>query len=170
MGEPMPEDLKAAFVARLLDETRQELIRAEGKTSLLLAALIAGGGAVLGGITARAATPLEHPWPVRVTAFCALAAVLAGAVRLASAVWPRLGRSPGGAVDYFGDVASLSDVTSVAQRLDIDKAEIVDRDTRQLWALSRIVMARYRAIRTSMQLIGLGIAFGTCSLLIIAFL
>lgn len=61
MGEPMPEDLKAAFVARLLDETRQELIRAEGKTSLLPAALIAGGGAVLGGITARAATP----WSIR---------------------------------------------------------------------------------------------------------
>lgn len=97
----------------------------------------------------------------------ALVAQAAGIFFLAQAIWPRHRLEHRSHMDYFGDVAATKkNGTSPEERLKglaerlADTEDTVDRDLRQLVALSDIVETKYSNLRHGMVTAGLGLLVG----------
>lgn len=143
-------------VTRMLDETREELSRADSKANLLIAAIVAGGGAAFGGLAHEEVALLQHRLVLAIVFLVGVALVGASVLRLVAAVRPTLKPSPAGRVDYFGDVVRCANAEIVERSLRLTADEIHARNARQLWSLSHVVAKRYRAISTAMSLLGVG--------------
>lgn len=157
------------IVTRMLDETREELSRADSKANLLIAAILAGSGAAFGGLAHEEIALLQHRLALAVVFLFGVALIGASVLRLVTAVRPALGRSPAGRVDYFGDVARCANAEIVERSLRLTADEIHARNARQLWALAHVVTKRYRAISTGMSLLGVGAVVIVTALAIAAF-
>jgi hypothetical protein len=143
---------EAELGARLLREAREELVRADGKASLLLAATTVVAATVLAAILngewrpARLDLCAQFVWWVGVGAGCW------GLVSLAVAVYPRTRRRRGvralGVIAFFGDIAGL-DADQLASALTTTartNSSVVD----QLLRISGIAMTKYRWIRMAL--------------------
>jgi hypothetical protein len=144
---------------RLLDETREELIRADSKASLLLAAVAVVVGAVITGFVSTSVSPLDlepsTQWLFWVGAF----AVGIGTVGLGAAVWPRTGSATAGQARYYRDiVAYKGDIESLKKAVIDESGDGFERDTSQLLSLSEIVQRKYTALRVGMGYTALGAA------------
>ncbi len=150
VGNGSPESSpEAEYTRTLVQETIDEIGRADSKAAMLLA----GGGILIGTGTSAVvadAGRLSHlSTDVRVTLWIALVAAVAGLVFLAMAAYPRTGREqrPGGAIAYFGDVMQASDPgalrAAIRDSLPVHEEVIVQK----LFALSRIVARKYRLIK-----------------------
>lgn len=158
-AEPAPH---LELARTILQEAREELARADGKASILLAAI----GVIIGAIMAAVLGGAWHPhdltnniewlWWVGTTLG------LAGATAFGSAVFPRTTyrskRRPPGIVAYFGDVVGLSEL-QLKQRLaeTANKADTATLD--QVRAISSVVDKKYRAIQVGIICIA---AAGLC--------
>jgi hypothetical protein len=143
----------------LLSETREELTRADGKASLLLAALGIGLSAILGAILAGSWTPfaLRRPYEGIWWAGSAFAGV--SLLCLCAAIFPKVAHKRGtGAVTYFGDVAKLKTVGELGAALKKSVTDPPERTVVQLHVLARLVARKYAFIRVG--LIALGLAIG----------
>ncbi|GAA1923848.1 hypothetical protein GCM10009775_15250 [Microbacterium aoyamense] len=152
------EDPTAALAAEMLDEVATEIDRADQKASLLIGSLGIAFSIVLSATIGGDWSPLALPaagltvWLVG--ALTASASVVAAAL----AVWPRLSKGPGpGAITYWGQVRGMTSPAEVAQALAERGLQPPERTYQQLLVLSAVVQRKYRCIRWSMVLAGVGI-------------
>ncbi|MEA2676619.1 MAG: hypothetical protein QOJ81_760 [Chloroflexota bacterium] len=152
------------YTERLLTETREELVRADTKASLLFAVSGVLLAAFLAGVINGEWTPGDlDKWATGVFALGAVLYLIA-VVALGSAVWPRVTHKEAKrSADYFGDIvaykgqASLESLKAALRR----SAENADRPTSQLLIISGIVDTKYAGIRVA---IGFFIAsFSACT-------
>ncbi len=152
----------AELARRLLEETREELLRADGKASLLLAAVGVIAGAVITGFVATSVSPLDLKESVQWLFWLGALLVGGGVAGLGTAVWPRIGAPREGRVHYFGDVLGYKgNLDGLRAALVDGDGEHIERDACQLHDLAVIVHTKYRAIRWGM---GLTAAGGLCCL------
>jgi hypothetical protein len=154
------------FAKVLLDEGREELDRADAKSSMLLSASGVVAGALLAGTIAGDWTPTQiHDHRVRALFWFGLGLAAIGVFLLGSAVLPRT-RNPGDKkrLAYFGDVVKFRErgitlrkkarEAKVARGKDEFRAAVsaasgsrLERTLDQVWAISGIVLKKYRRIR-----------------------
>lgn len=140
--------------AVILVETREELTRADGKASTLLAALGVAISVIGGSILAGSWTPhrLEHAY--RIVWWIGVGFGASGSVALCAAVWPRIKhRLEGPAATYFDDIALLGDIEKVKKALAQTTNE--ERTLVQLITLSKIARRKYMLIRWALALLAL---------------
>lgn len=159
VAEAATLDQREHELARLLlTESREELTRADGKASLLLAALGIGLSAILGAILAGNWTPFDLERPLQgvwwAGAFLAGAAV----VCLAVAVWPRVTHKSGpSGVTYFGEAAAFETVAKLTAALKRTETDPVARTVLQLHVIARRADHKYAFIRYALIALGLSI-------------
>jgi hypothetical protein len=142
--------------ALLLSEAREELVRADTKSTLLLASTGVVIGALISGLIAGNWSPyelrnrIEWLWWIGVTA-SGVAVTL-----LAAAVYPRTapsGRRRGAAFAYYGDVALCRSPEEVESALRGTSSNAMTHLSDQLYQVSKIVMRKYCLIRVAMWLL-----------------
>lgn len=152
-----------AFVEGLLDETRDEINRADTKANILLAgagvALAALGGAFL----SKNVTLENAPGAVQVLADAAGAFMLIGVVLLGLAVVPRLGKATEGRARYFMDHAQYDDLREFRKALEQEATHPAGRHIHQLRDLSKIVRWKFRFTQAGQTMIGAGLALALAS-------
>lgn len=132
------------FIEGLLDETREEINRADTKASILLASAgvtvamltgaIAGGDIKFSG--ARGA--------VQLLAVAASIALGVGLGFLGAAVVPQLGKPAPGRARYFMEHAQYDRLDDLREALEREGCDPGGRHLAQLSTLSRIVRRKYR--------------------------
>lgn len=158
-GDAPGGDRTAELAETMLAEVSSEIDRADEKASLLIGSLGIGFSIVLGSIIGGDWSPsLLHPVGI---AIWVIGAIIGGlsVIAAALAVWPRLSRAAQpGAITYWGQVRHMSSPEEVAAALAERGLLPPERTYQQLLALSAVVQRKYRAIRWSMVLAGVGIA------------
>jgi len=148
------------FVKSLLDETRDEINRADTKASILLAgigvATAAGSGALAGS---RFSLSGERG-AVQALAGAAAVLVFLGLFLLGAAVLPRIGKAAPGRARYFMDHAQYASVSDLRDAVTQEASDAAGRHLRQLYDLSKIVRRKYRCTRFGELVVGFGIALG----------
>lgn len=143
------------YAERILTETREELVRADGKASLLLAA----SGVVLGVALAAVVNGKWEPGDLASGATVVFAAgaglYLVAICALGYAVWPRIRREDETRpADYFGDIINYKRPEHrPALRKALERgAENPERAISQLVTISVIVWKKYVGIRVALRL------------------
>ncbi|MEU3188861.1 Pycsar system effector family protein [Streptomyces sp. NPDC006923] len=169
-----------ALARTLLMETREELAKADQKSSLLLASLGVAVAALIGALSGGVVDPLRFGVAGQLFFWTGCGAAAVSLVLLGAAVLPRIkpsaaageGGPPAAAspdpadagqpqVNYFGDIADGS--MSLARiRAVLDRTDPVERDVRQFAVLATSVAYKYRCIRLGMVW---GLAFLALTLL-----
>lgn len=165
MTDPSPESATASddstheLAKEMLGEVMGEIDRADQKASLLIGSLGIAFSIVLSGMLGGDwSLSSLSPFGVVLWAIGAVAAT-GSVVAAALAVWPRLSKGPGpGAITYWGQVRGLSSPAAVAEALAQRGLKPPERTYQQLLVLSSVVQRKYRCIRWSMELAGVGIA------------
>lgn len=153
----------------MLDEARADVVHADQKSSLLLASLGVGFGAILGG-------QLEAGWDPRVLSvtgqivwWVGVVAAIAAVALATLAIWPRytLTDQPEFGVTYWGHAAAFEGPGALRDALKKQDVTSLDRTTHQLFMLSRLVLRKYRYVRASLILGGsAGLLLGAATILI----
>lgn len=168
-----------AFAEVLLDEGREELVRADGKASILLGAGAIVFAALLAGALAGTWTPykLHHHPAAEVVFWIGLGIGMLGLILLGWAVLPKTrhtGRRE--TLAYFGHVVMFRENRYAVRwetRRDRDrrgKAKLksairaasagrFDRTVDQVWTISHIVDRKYRLIRWALLAFGVSTVF-----------
>ena len=150
-------------VRRVLDETREEVTRADTEASIVLAGAGAGAGVAVGILIAGFATAdlslAGQRWYVGALAWIAGATLVGGVVCLGSAVYPRTKGAHKGHARWFGEIAQFgTDEDKLSDAIDRDAAEGPRRDVHQTRALAAIVRRKYTLTKVGMWLLGVGLA------------
>lgn len=162
----MPDDRTAALAADMLGEVMTEIDRADQKASLLIGSLGIAFSIVLSAVIGGDWSPTSLSVVGLVLWVIGALAAGASVVAAALAVWPRLSKGPGpGAITYWGQVRGLGSPADVAQALAERGLHPPERTYQQLLVLSAVVQRKYRSIRWSMVLAGVGV-----TLIVVAFL
>lgn len=145
-----------ALATTILREAREELARADGKASILLAAIGVIVGAIVASVLAGSWHPTQLDDHIEWLWWIGSAIGLAGAVSFGAAVFPRTTyrskRRPG-IVAYFGDVVGLSKDELKEGLVDTAKdASAATLD--QVAAISSVVDKKYRFIQLGMICVG----------------
>ena len=159
-------DGRKDFTEPLLEETRQELTRADGKAATLMSASGVVISVLLAGAIAGNWDPTELGYWQRLWWPGAVLGVV-GVVAFAAAVWPRVShKEPRETLAFFGHVAQYKKVEDLEAALD-DKASspVVDRTVDQVLVVSKIVRMKYWLIRGGLVLLGSGLCL--CALSVI---
>ena len=157
------DDVHHALALRILAESREELARADGKASILLAAASLIAGVVLTAILAGDWRPGDLAVCAQVGWWAGTLSGGVGIVALATAVYPRTkyrGARPPSVIAYFGDVA-ITPVDKLEERLR-DTASSNDAVIDQMKAIAWVVDRKYRGIQIALW------AFALSALLCIA--
>lgn len=142
----------AEQAATVLLETREELVRADSKASLLLAATGVAVGAVSTAV-------LAGSWsPDSLTSFGAylwwsgVVAATVGIAALGYSVFPRTKRSGPATGPIFGYYADMANLTSdeLASLIRAAGENLDDRLVDQLRQISKIVVRKYRGVRVAL--------------------
>jgi hypothetical protein len=140
----------------MLAEAREELARADGKASILFAALGVAAGVIAAAIVSGDWNPrdLQRPWEA--IWWAGGMTGTAAATLLALAVYPKIvNRHPGAAVTYFNEIAQLASIDSLDGALKRMSED--ERVLKQLYAVSKIARKKYLFIVWSMRLLALGL-------------
>ncbi len=135
----------------VLASAREELVRADGKASLLLAAAGVAVGALMGGLIARDWTPFVLNNWVEWAWWLGVCATIIAVVALAWAVYPRTRPSDPrpDVISFYGDV-----VTTPAEALEtrLEQTIALPREAAldQLRQVSLIVQRKYLAIQVAL--------------------
>jgi MFS family permease len=151
---------------QILTESREELTRADGKASLLLAAIAIGVSAIAGAILQGAWSPysLQSPWEA--VWWGGVVAAGGALVAFALAIWPKLKHKSGGGVTYFGDVVRLKTVDALRRELANSAADPAERSVTQLHVIARRVKRKYRWIQTGLWALAIATVCAVASVLI----
>jgi hypothetical protein len=148
-----------ALCGRLLAETREELVRADGKASILLAGVGVVVGAVVSGLVSSGQSPTDLDRHAQWLFWVGTLVVCGGLVSLGAAVWPRIGAPRPGVVQYFGDVPQYGHLDELKAAIAHEAQDTLNRDAAQLRDLAPIVMRKYRLTRFGIGLSAAGLAF-----------
>jgi hypothetical protein len=124
----------------LLAESREELTRADGKASILLAALGIGLSAILAAILSGDWSPFGLHEPYQAVWWAGSACAGVALVSLGLAIYPRVKhntRSSG--VTYYGDVARLENADALRAALKRSQSDPVARTLIQLFVVAKLV-------------------------------
>lgn len=160
---PPPDSLTnsaESLTKRLLDETREELEKADGKAQILLAASGVVIGVVLGGAIGGEWSPADLECSARVIWWIGVGSAAFGIGALGFAIFPRLLESDDARITYFEDVLRHKDCGTLTSALNVE-AERGDRGVEQLLRLSRIAHRKYAAVQIAMG--ALLVAIALCS-------
>jgi hypothetical protein len=152
----------------LLTETREELVRADNKASILLAASGVALGALLAAILGGDWTPFQLDVRVQWLWWVGSVSAAVAIYWLGSAVYPRI-RAKGTRpkiVAYYGDVVEARDRERVAELLEGSSLNPQDRLLDQIIQISNTVQTKYLAIRKAMWHLSLAAACGLVSLML----
>ena len=148
-----PDDSKAdahALAGRLLNETREELARADGKAQILLAVSGVVISVLLGGAISGDWSPSDLDHCARVLWWIGVGVAALGLGGLGYAVFPRLLTADDARITYFEDVLRYKDCSALSEGL-LTEAARGDRDVEQLLRLSKLAHRKYLAIQISMS-------------------
>jgi hypothetical protein len=156
------------YLADLLEDTREELTRADYKAGLLLAATGVVVGALLAGLISRSWTPFELDARVSWLWWAGVSFAGLGMYSIASAVYPRIHRrgvphpqSPA----YFGDVAAYDNVGAFRQAIEQvpnERERLID----QTFLLSHVVQRKYILLRRGLRCLLMAILACAASVII----
>jgi hypothetical protein len=159
-NSPDAMDQVTSYLEDLLDNTREELARADSKAALLLAATGVVVGALLAGLFAGKWTPFDLDSRIEWLWWLGVCAAAAGIFSIAGAVYPRLrprgAPPPPGAPAYFGDVIKYKDIDAFRQAIELAPSP-KERLTDQTFVLSRIAWRKYVLLRLGLRLLLLAI-------------
>jgi hypothetical protein len=146
------------YIRRLLDETRDEVARADTKASIVLA----GSGVVisilLSGFVTGDIDLAGERWYVGVLVWVAGLLLLAGVAFVGLAVYPQVGTPTRGRARWFAEVAQYGeDEVALAKAIAVDR-EDRGRDLHQARVLAGIVARKYSRTKVGMRLLGAGLA------------
>ena len=150
---PDAADSPSSYLADLLEDTREELTRADSKAALLLAATGVAAGALLAGLLGGRWTPFSLDNRVEWIWWIGVCAAGAGILSIAAAVYPRirLRSAPNPeAPAYYGDVAaydSLEAFRRAVEQAPDPEARLVD----QTFLVARIVQTKYVLLRRGLR-------------------
>lgn len=145
------------YVRRLLDESRDEVTRADTKASIVLASAGVVVGVLLTGFVTGGVDLAGERWYVGVLVWIAGALLLAGIAFVGFAVYPQVGKPERGRARWFAEIAQHPDETALAKAVALDFADR-GRDLHQASALAAIVVRKYRRTQIGMGLLGFGLA------------
>ncbi len=146
------------FIEGLLDETREEVNRADSKASMLLAALGVAIAVLGGALSTGDMTLTGSRGAVQAAAIASGCLLLLGLILLGVAICPRIRKGSPGAARYFMDYAQYDNVGDLRAAVDAEGRNRSDRHLRQLRDLSRIVRTKYRLTSLAIAATGLGAA------------
>jgi hypothetical protein len=128
------EAVVGAYIAGLLRETREEMVRADQKASILLATVGVVVGVAAAALVQVKFAPSALPGSVQWLWWVGVVLTTAGTVAFGATIMPMLGSGGDGrTVQYFGDIARFSGSSSeLIALLAVEAARQPDRDARQL--------------------------------------
>lgn len=136
---------------RLLAEARADVVQADQKASLLLAALGVGFGAVVGGQLSAGWSPSSLSMPGQIVCWAGVLLAIVGVAGAAIAVWPRydLSRSALG-ITFWGHAAGEKSASDLQTKLETQASTEMSRTSDKLWRVSRLVLVKYRWLRLAL--------------------
>ena len=146
------------FIERLLDETRDEIHRADNKASIVLAGAGVAVGAIVAGLIAGDVGLAGESFWVWLLVIGAGVLVVGGIAMMGAAVFPRLGMPESGRARYFSEVAEFKDLSALTKALREEATGADERNSGQISVLSSLVQTKYRLTRIGMVLLGVGFA------------
>jgi MFS family permease len=151
------ESIIAVDPRELLAESRDELERADGKASMLLAAVAVVLGVLGAALLAGDWSPSRLDTGFRVLWWIGVVIAFAGVLALCMAVWPRVKHrlEPGSSL-YYDQIALLGTVEKVREA--IARADAEERTVSQLLVISKIARGKYLWLRWGMRLLGIATA------------
>lgn len=142
---------------RLLDETRDEIQRADNKANIVLAGAGVAVGAMLAGLIAGDVSLSGEPWYVWAFVVVAGLLIVAGIESVGSAVFPRLGTPETGRARYFTEVAQFGDdLDALVSALREEAVKADERNSDQVLILSKLVQTKYALTQRGMVLLAVG--------------
>jgi hypothetical protein len=148
------------FAKLLLDETREEISRADTKANILLAGAGIVTAVAAAGFTGSHWTLARERGVVQTLAVAALALGLVGVFMLGAAVFPRVGRPSVGRARYFMDHAQYRTISALREALERESDDAADRHLHQLHDLSVIVKRKYRLTQVGELASAFGVGLG----------
>jgi hypothetical protein len=151
---------------RLLEETRSEVEKAEGKASILLAGGTLGVGTVTSVLLSGDVEFSDFGALTKFLFAATSVLMIGGLVLLGLSLVPRLNVNPADApmLGYFGHVVrsgSLADFERLADGPADERARL----TNQIWTLSVVTVRKYRYIAAAFYSFGIAIALGVLAYL-----
>jgi hypothetical protein len=131
----------------LLKETREELLRADGKAQILFAVSGVVIGVVLGGILAGDWKPSDLACGAAIVWWSGVGAAGVGLCSLLYGICPRLYPSKNERIFYFEDVREKKR-EELVRGLNLEAGH-KERDAEQLIALSKVAHTKYVAVRVA---------------------
>lgn len=157
------ESTNLDYARLLLDETREDLGRADSKVSVLLSTAGIIASIVAGAIAAGRWRPTGLALWAQVVWWVGVAVASLGVVALSSALFPRIGHPEDkSALRYFGHVAQFESLEEFLGALNKISDQAVVRIASQLWLISKILVRKYDLIRFAL------IAFGIAAVMLIS--
>jgi hypothetical protein len=150
-------DRLEVYVLRLLDEAREEVQKADSKTSIVFAAVtfLIGYLALVLFEDESAIHAGSHL--ATVLAAVALGAFLVALVLLALSVTPRLGEPAAGKARYFQELGQFPNAAAMLEVVAEDAVDPVVRHSQQLYTQSLIARRKYEHLRNSMYAVAVGL-------------
>jgi hypothetical protein len=156
--------VNAEYLDDLHREVREELVRVDGKLSILLATFGIAVSLVAGALLTGDADPAGLPSPWHAVFWTAAVLALAAIALLVIALSPTTrNRSPRGRLGYFGHVAAYDDVEEFRTALEQLEHGRADRSLEQTHALSRIVRRKYRMATGGIIVYGTAVALAVAA-------
>jgi hypothetical protein len=166
-GSHLNDPERVELAESMLAETREEISRADGKASTLLAGAGIGMGALLAGLIAGDWAPSELRNAVEWLWWVGILVAAYGAWHLARCILPVVanGEHPN-RIDYYGDITRFASADAFAVALAAGPADLYGRIVRQLYVNADIVAKKYRHLRVALISFGVGIGFTTAAVLV----
>lgn len=152
---------------RLLAECREEVVRADGKASILLAGVGVAASALLAGLIAGDWAPADLANSVEWLWWIGTALTGASVVLLGLCILPVLENAEASSrIDYYGDVQRFRTSGELAEALEQSKPDVYSRTVRQVHVCAGIVTRKYRLLRCAMGALAASVALVILSLLL----
>ncbi len=149
---------------RLLNETRDDIARAESKASITLGAAGLVSGSVLGELFGRFSGLTVVG---KITLSMSVAIMLVAMVSLGLSLIPKVFVNPGGhsMMAFFGHVTAAGSIAEF-ERLTLVPQDERSRLTNQIWTLSTLIVKKYEHIRRAYLALGASVALGVLTMLV----
>lgn len=145
------------YVRRLLDETREEVVRADTKASIVLAGAGVVVGILLSGFVTGDVSLEGERWYVGVLVWTAGIALIIGVVLIGLAVYPRIRGAEPGHGRWFAEIQQYGkDEAALAAAVEADASDGA-RDLHQARVLAGIVGRKYRLTQVGMLSLAVGL-------------
>jgi hypothetical protein len=151
----------------LLRETREEVTRADGKASTLLAAVVVVSGLFVASTLAGQWSPLGLRPAAQVACWLAVIVIAAGIVLLCACIYPNVSNQlTKDVLGYFGHVMLYQTRQELIEALRTHGETPLIRLSDQLFVISRIVRRKYDFMRYGIWSLAVGVVLLVASFLL----